>query len=1442
MNSNGLTEDQVVGRPAEIEQLELFMHNFPRMVCLDLFGHLRKLKLIQQKVKAIRCLETLVHLEELWLAEMALEKIEGLATLVELRRLYLHGNRIYRIEGLHTLTRLTTLWLAQNKIRRIEGLENIETLTELNLASNEIDQIGDNLLYNQNLANLNLSANKIGCFKEVCCLARLPHLVSLSFNDPHWGENPIATLCNYQTYVLFNLPQLRSLDMMRVPDETKQIAGATYMKKKMYYNMKIKTLRRNATNVIRRGHEGKQRKIGKANLTLNLLIRQKKGIQRELECAARGIGKVPAPEVLAQFGEKLAAVQGGIERKGREVDEAEVRYHTCKEEVYENTEAYVRRMLIELETGGNIRLEDGKPSDLWYSSCVDLVNSRFSPSDFHSAGISGLSVTRVTRIHNRFLRNRFEDQLDALVDTNDNAYKRSLEYLFYGENPKLPGELKLAVEDGFRNPADYAALGLDGAVCLTNSISLADLPRVQAAGQGRPGGDGPAAPGGVRGGHILIAKVYLGKCTQETATAAQRKGIKDVLAGGESTSRVTKDLYPEYNAVFRARPNDPKQRLWYIFDPSLVLPEYIVEYEYTFKHGSSLTDIHSMARNVAVGKEIDDKMLQDFGTEMCTIGRPLRDFLMEAIPDAVKLPEDPRYQAILNMPPVVPGGSKTTVMTREELVKATGEKDPACAEYVNFHGNSIRRIEGLEQFVHLKRLVLSFNEIQRIEGICDLPNLEVLELGYNLIKKVEGLKGLMSLKTLELNNNLVFKLEDINVLKKYVPQLEHLSLRNKAICENKAYRSLVLRRMTSLVTLDGAPVAGEAGPSADEASCSLTVQLIKDNAFYSRRTTWSVAGRYIRNKRADGDGGADEDEGWWGEVEELVLDRQHIRRLQNLERLTKMRKVSFCDNELTRVEGLGSCTHLEELSLEDNRILTIEGLEMNRALKKLDLGKNKISRIENLDALQGLTQLSLEDNEISKLEGLACLASLMELYIGNNRIAEMRELNKLKTLPKLIILDLLGNPLCELEDYRHFTIYHLKKLKVLDGAGVEAEEQTVAKQKYAGRLTLDFIEERIGHRFFEHLRELEIHACKLRDIVGAFAGETFAGLTQLDLSNNHISQVDGVRHLPNLTTLILNNNRLAEAFFIDPTEDVNLSTSNGLGPHWGFPKLECLHLGGNRIHSVAALGLAGLVRLKQLYLHDNNIQRLNGFHNLPALRELSLNNNRIKYLDAKAFLELTSLKAIYLEENGLKSLSHIDTLKCVQRLHIGCNRLTETADLDRLAELPELTELVANNNPIARKQAYKSLILKNCPHLVLLDSKEITPEEREQSDMLFATGETPAASAQPGLQNGVSKVPIKLTSMNFEHLLAYQAGAGVVMPLGDGLGVRGDKMQAHSLDGPPIEVSGRPARKGNAAAALERLGEKTASLREHLQGTSSQGGVRGLGPNSNLRAYLRHGY
>ena len=124
------------------------------------------------------------------------------------------------------------------------------------------------------------------------------------------------------------------------------------------------------------------------------------------------------------------------------------------------------RLIVELETGGNIRLEDGKPTDVWYSSCVDLVNSRFFQQDFASHGIVDLRVVRVTRIHNRFLRNRFEEKLESLVDTSEPGYKRSLEYLFYGDDPRLPGETLRVAEEGFR----YASGGLGSRGSLNSRI------------------------------------------------------------------------------------------------------------------------------------------------------------------------------------------------------------------------------------------------------------------------------------------------------------------------------------------------------------------------------------------------------------------------------------------------------------------------------------------------------------------------------------------------------------------------------------------------------------------------------------------------------------------------------------------------------------------------------------------------------------------------------------------------------------------------------------------------------------------------------------------------------------------------------------------------------------------------------------------------------------
>ena len=85
-------------------------------------------------------------------------------------------------------------------------------------------------------------------------------------------------------------------------------------------------------------------------------------------------------------------------------------------------------------------------------------------------------------------------------------------------------------------------------------------------------------------------------------------------------------------------------------------------------------------------------------------------------------------------------------------------------------------------------------------------------------------------------------------------------------------------------------------------------------------------------------------------------------------------------------------------------------------------------------------QLSLEDNKISTIQGLVSLPNLMELYLANNLIENLKEIINLMDQPKLIILDISGNTFCKDPSYRIYTLYHLKKLKVLDGISIDVNE------------------------------------------------------------------------------------------------------------------------------------------------------------------------------------------------------------------------------------------------------------------------------------------------------------------------------------------------------------------------------------------------------------------
>lgn len=99
----------------------------------------------------------------------------------------------------------------------MDGLSCLTALEELWLCRNRFTEIGDGLPLGPKLREINVSHNRLGCFKELLKLAPLEGLRSLALQDPHFGDNPVCGLSNYKTYVAYHLTQVTIIT--RVFDE-----------------------------------------------------------------------------------------------------------------------------------------------------------------------------------------------------------------------------------------------------------------------------------------------------------------------------------------------------------------------------------------------------------------------------------------------------------------------------------------------------------------------------------------------------------------------------------------------------------------------------------------------------------------------------------------------------------------------------------------------------------------------------------------------------------------------------------------------------------------------------------------------------------------------------------------------------------------------------------------------------------------------------------------------------------------------------------------------------------------------------------------------------------------------------------------------------------------------------------------------------------------------
>lgn len=85
----------------------------------------------------------------------------------------------------------------------------------------------------------------------------------------------------------------------------------------------------------------------------------------------------------------------------------------------------------------------------------------------------------------------------------------------------------------------------------------------------------------------------------------------------------------------------------------------------------------------------------------------------------------------------------------------------------------------------------------------------------------------------------------------------------------------------------------------------------------------------------------------------------------------------------------------------------------------------------------------------------------------------------------------------------------------MDGNVIESTEQSASKERFAGRLTLDVLEEKTGHVQFSAIRNLDLGNMKLKEIDPMSGGE-FTQLREITLDHNLLTTARGLARLTSL--------------------------------------------------------------------------------------------------------------------------------------------------------------------------------------------------------------------------------------------------------------------------------------------------------------------------------------
>ncbi|WP_110931265.1 leucine-rich repeat domain-containing protein [Paenibacillus bouchesdurhonensis] len=262
-------------------------------------------------------------------------------------------------------------------------------------------------------------------------------------------------------------------------------------------------------------------------------------------------------------------------------------------------------------------------------------------------------------------------------------------------------------------------------------------------------------------------------------------------------------------------------------------------------------------------------------------------------------------------------------------------------------------------------------------------------------------------------------------------------------------------------------------------------------------------------------------------------------------------------------------------------------------------------------------------------------------------------------------------------------------------------------------------------------------------------------ITELQVINGGISNLDGIQYLTSLRKLVLNENNISDISLLSSLQSlIHLELKNNLiknvAPLSGLSQLTELYLGGNSITDYSSLaGIFGQLTGKDFALPGNNEDQVISFadpfveqavrtkiqkpvgeirvRDVNGITELRLTlNDKLSNLEGIQYF--TDLKSLAIWGTGVKDITLLEQLKKIETLNLDENQIEDISvlgkltnikhlyladnqikDIDVLSQLQQLETLTLSGNQIQQITALSQLSQLRYLKLSNNQIEDITP-------------------------------------------------------------------------------------------------------------------------------------